>query len=247
MIMLNPNVIQLRGTIFLPVVIGYSSANAERYRSLLNGASIQPVQPTAIIPIAPIGLQINQEVPLQDNGPWQMVSGNTRIIFFQNKIDIIQDIITPKDTAENSFCKFCAETFSRILELESTTSNRIAFAPTYAKDPDDSFKSSDFWNGVLKHVSFKGSNIEEVNITCNRKVGRSINGNPYTVNFRSVLSDAKRNLPSGLVLGGSIMISFDINTAIISGQPFTFQAAEINDFFANAALWSNEFFENTLA
>ena len=245
--MLNPNVIQLRGTIFLPVVIGYSSANAERYRTLLNGASIQPVQPTAIIPIAPIGLQINQEVSLQDNGPWQMVSGNTRIVFFQNKIDIIQDIITPKDTAENSFCKFCAETFSRILELGSTTSNRMAFAPTYAKDPDDSFKSSDFWDGVLKHVSFNGSNIEEVNITCNRKVEKSINGNPYTVNFRSVLSDAKRNLPSGLVLGGSIMISFDINTAIIPGPAFTFHVAEINDFFTNAVLWSNEFFENTLA
>ena len=245
--MLTPNVIQLRGTIFLPVVIGYSSDNAERYSSLLSGALVQPVQPTAIIPIAPIGLQINQEVSLQDNGPWQMVSGNTRIVFFQNKIDIIQDVITPMGTSENNFCVFCAEKFSRILELEATTSNRIAFAPTYAKDPDDSFKSADFWNLVLTHASFDGSNIEEVNVTCNRKVDKLINGNPYTINFRSVLSDAKRNLPSWIVLGGSVMISFDINTAIIPGTPYIFRAAEINDFFTNAVVWSNEFFAKTLA
>lgn len=245
--MLTPNVIQLRGTIFLPVVIGYSSVNLEKYRSLLSGAIVQPVQPIAIIPIAPVGLQINQEVSLQENGPWQMVSGNTRIVFLQNKIDIIQDIITPKGTSENEFCVFCAEKFSRILEGADTPSNRIAFAPTYAKDPDESFKSADFWNHVLTHTSFGGSNIEEVNVTCNRKVDKLINGNSYTINFRSVLSDAKRNLPSGIVLDGSVMISFDINTAIIPSTPYSFQVAEINDFFNNAMVWSNEFFDKTLA
>ena len=246
--MLNPNVIQLRGTIFLPVVIGYSSDKAEKYSSLLNGAIVQPVQPTAIIPITPIGLQINQEVTLQDNGPWQMISGNTRVVFIQNKIDIIQSIIAPMGTSENDFCVFCAEMFSHILELEATTSNRIAFAPTYAKDHDDSFNSADFWNTVLRHTSFNESKIEEVNVTCNRKVNKLINGNQYTINFRSVLSDAKRNLPSGIVLNGSVMIGFDINTAIIPGHdPYTFHPAEINDFFANVVTWSNELFKNSLA
>lgn len=239
--MLNPNVIQLRGTLFLPVIIGYSSANSEKYKLLLDGALVQPVS----FPV-PNGLQYTQEAALQENGPWQLVRGNTRIIFFQNKIDIIQDIILPKDTFETEFCSFCAEIFSRILEIANTTSTRLAFAPIYAKDPDATFNSTVFWNAVLKHATFDGSNIEEVNITCNRKVEKSINDNLYTINFRSVLSDATRTL-AGLVFGGSVMISFDINTAILPEKTFQFDSDDIKSFFANVVLWSNEFFNNTLS
>ena len=240
--MTNPYAIQLRGTIFMPAVIGYSQANVEKYRVVLEESVVAPVPPTAIIPLAPINIQLPQESFFQENGPWQLIKGALRVVFFPNKVDIIQESVNIKGSSEPEFCKLCSKIFSNIIEIASVDANRLAYAPIYAKDQDGAFNAQEFWASMLNTTSFEGSQIEETNITSNYKVNKIINKKKVIINFRSVFSDAIRNIAPGVSIKGSVMMSFDINTAVIPNHQDHFSQSDIFDFFSSVQDWSNEFY-----
>ena len=217
--MTNPYAIQLRGTIFMPAVIGYSQANVEKYRVVLEESVVAPVPPTAIIPLVPINIQLPQESFFQENGPWQLIKGALRVVFFPNKVDIIQESVNIKGSSESEFCKLCSKIFSNIIEIASVDANRLAYAPFYAKDPDGAFNAQEFWSSMLN--------------TNKKKV---------IINFRSVFSDAIRNIAPGVSIKGSVMMSFDINTAVIPNHQDHFSQSDIFDFFSSVQDWSNEFY-----
>lgn len=240
--MTSPNIIQLRGTIFLPTVIGYSQANVDKYRTVLEESVVAPLPATTIIPLIPLGIQLPQDSTLQENGPWQLIKGALRVVFSPNKVDIILDSVNTKGSTEADFCQTCSTIFNKILEKSSVSSSRLAFAPTYAKDPDETFDAQCFWGTMLANSTYGGATIEDVNLTSNYRVSKKINSENVVINFRSVFSDAVRNIAPGVTIKGSVMINFDINTAVIPNKTTSFTQPDVDDFFANVHKWSDDFF-----
>lgn len=240
--MTSPNIIQLRGTIFLPTVIGYSQANVDKYRTVLEESVVAPLPATTIIPLIPLSIQLPQDSTLQENGPWQLIKGALRVVFSPNKVDIILDSVNTKGSTETEFCQTCSTIFNKILEKSSVASSRLAFAPTYAKDHDETFDAQRFWGVMLANSTYGGATIEDVNLTSNYRVNKIIHSENVVVNFRSVFSDAVRNIAPGVTIKGSVMINFDINTAVIPNKPTSFTQPDVDDFFANVHKWSDDFF-----
>lgn len=243
--MLNPNVIKLRGTIFLPKTIGYSSANELKYRELLPNSVAASITPPTI-QIGPSGLQLIQDSKLEEGGSWQLLAGDTHVVFSQVKVDIIRDVVAPLNSVELDFCAFCSRLFKIILKEEGLQANRLAFAPLYAKDRDDVFQSKMLWHDQLSHSTYEDADIEEVSLTYNYRVEKVIGGQKRPINFKTIISDAQKQLPSGVIIQGCVTISLDINTAVIQNSPVVFAEAEVEDFFSNVPVWNLDFIKSNI-
>lgn len=240
--MLSFNVIQLRGTIFLRKTIGYSLDNEEKYKGLLPDSVSAPIN-TPSIQIGASSFQIVPDAKLEEGASWQLIARNTRIVFSPMKIDIITDIVAQQGAVESDFCTFCSKIFQSILEIESESASRIAFAPIYAKDRDEVFISQQLWDQQLRHTSFSGSNIEEVNITFNYRVQKSVGEHTCIINFKTIIGDAQKQLPSGEVITGCVTISLDINTAFDQNKQFSFSKQDVENFFSNVNHWGRDFLQ----
>lgn len=243
--MLNPNVIKLRGTIFLPKTIGYSSANELKYRGLLPNSVAASITPPTI-QISPAGLQVIQDSKLEEGGSWQLLAGDTHVVFSQVKVDIIRDVVAPLNSVEIDFCAFCSRLFRIILKEEGLQANRLAFAPLYAKDRDDNFQSKLLWHDQLSHSTYENVDIEEVSLTYNYRVEKKIIGQKRTINFKTIISDAQKQLPSGVIIQGCVTISLDINTAVDQNQLVVFTEAEVEEFFNKVPSWNLDFIRNNI-
>lgn len=243
--MLNPNVIKLRGTIFLPTTIGYSSANEQKYKELLpNSVSASVTPPT--IQIGPAGLQLIQDSKLEDGGSWQLIAGDTHVIFSQVKVDITRDVVAPLSSVESDFCAFCSRLFKVIMEKEGVSANRLAFAPLYAKDSDALFRSKQLWQNQLRYATYEDADIEEASLTYNYRVKKVFGDKEHIINFKTSISDAQKQLPSGVVIQGCVTINLDINTAIVLNTPLVFTIADVEDFFSKAPSWSLAFINSNI-
>lgn len=243
--MLNPNIIKLRGTIFLPSTIGYSSANELKYKKLFPNYVVAPVVPSAL-QIGPSVIQLVPNGKLENGGPWQLVERNTCIVFSPVRVDIIRDIVAPFGSAESDFCAFCSKIFGSILDEEKIEANRLAFSPLYVKDSASDFQSQMFWSEQLKHSTYCNANIEETNLTFNYRVDKKIGDQNRTVNLKTIISDAQKQLPSGVIIKGCITISIDINTSVNQVSPSVFSKSDIKDFFANASRWDIDFMNSNI-
>lgn len=243
--MLNPNVIKLRGTIFLSNTIGYSSANESKYKELFPDYFVAPAAPSSL-QIGPSGIQLIQTGKLENGGPWQLVAGNTCIVFSPVRIDIIRDVVSPFGSVESDFCAFCSSVFSAILDKENVDANRLAFAPIYAKDNDGSFQSQMLWSDQLKYSTYGDASIEEANLTYNYRLVKEFGSRDMTVNFKTTISDAQKQLPSGVIIQGCITINIDINTSVNQNFPPIFSKSDIEDFFAKASGWDIDFMNSNI-
>ena len=246
--MLYFNVFQLRGTIFISKFIGYSTSNSAWLKQLFPNTIECPI-PQTTIQFSPGSLQITQQPQLEENAPWQLVEGNTRIVFNPNRIDIIRDVVTVQDSAEDNFCNFCSDAFLKIVESQSLVPTRLAYAPIYAKDRDDSFNSMMLWNNLLTHPSYGDIKPEEVSLTYNYRVEKSIGERSVPINFKTFISDAQKQLPTGIV-SGCVTISLDINTAVNPvvnhAQSLEYGVHDIEFFFKTAYRWGKEFLSNNI-
>lgn len=243
--MLNPNVIKLRGTIFLPKTIGYSSANELKYRDLLPNSVVASVTPPTI-QIGPTGLRVIQDSKLEDGGSWQLIAGDTHVVFSQVKVDIIRDVIAPFDSVEPDFCLFCSSIFRTILQKEGVQANRLAFAPLYAKDNDALFQSTMLWRNQLSRYTYDGADIEDASLTYNYRVNKLICDQNRVVNFKTIISDAQKQLPSGLTIKGCVTVSLDINTAVTPNSVTFFSEEEVQEFFNLVPSWNIDFINSNI-
>lgn len=244
-LMLNPNVIQLRGTVFIPNTIGYSSAAEAKYMKLFPGSTPSPV-PSMGIQIGPSSLQLMQDSRLVPGGPWQLVGGNTRLVFSQLRIDVIRDAVSLPGEAELDFCTFCSKLFKSILKEEAIYSNRVAFAPIYAKDNVSNFNSQQFWTQLLKRTPYLSREMKEVNLSYNYVIPKEFGNKNSDVNFKMVLSDAQKNLPSGVVISGCVTIGMDINTTAEAASTANYSEADVEDFFRKVPAWAKDYFTKSI-
>lgn len=243
--MLNPNVIKLRGTIFLTKTIGYSSANELKYKELLPNSVAASVAPPTI-QLGPAGLQLIQDSKLEEGGSWQLIAGDTHVVFSQVKVDIIRDVVAPLNSVESDFCSFCSRLFKSILEKEGVPANRLAFAPLYAKDSDSLFQSKQLWQSQLRYATYEDADIEEASLTYNYRVKKVVGAKESIINFKTSISDAQKQLPSGLIIQGCVTINLDINTAVVQNSPSVFTGAEVEDFFSKVPSWSLAFINSNI-
>lgn len=231
------SIVQQRGTIFIPHFISYNQENANKFSDVLQGAKIAPVP----FP-SPFGGPMQVET-LQEGGNWQLVRGSIRVIFYPNRIDIIKDWISPRHTKEeDEFLSLCSSVFSSILTRAKVTAARVAYAPLFARDKDSSFSDSMLWEAVFKDALFNNTQPNEVSVTRNYRIERSLGEKNVILNFRSTLGTANHTLPDGTIATGSVLVNFDINT--VPEIDYQLDQGILRVFFNEVLGYSDEMYNN---
>lgn len=222
---MNPSIVQLRGTIFLAISIGYSEENKKKYASLLPGSQVQPVMP----PFQVAGMFLQGQMSM--GGPWQLVKDGVSIIFGPNQVDIIENRSNDRINSEKAFVSFCINVFSTITrEVEYNT--RMAYAPLFAMDEDDSFKCNEWWSTMFASLSQGGASMQDINLTYVLKKGLDLNNKKVTLNMHHKIYDGYKYNESHQVLNKSIMINLDINT--VPQNDIKLEANDVPVFFDKA-------------
>ena len=222
---------QLRGTIFVPVNIGYTPENFTKFSELLlPGAEAYNAYPPEMI--AP---GMNPNKPLYGLA-WRLFKkdeeeGANNIVFLPGKIDVIltKDIAYGGDT-ERVFCEKCIDWFSKILVELNTTVNRIAYAPLYAikkKEAD----SETIWGSFLKRTVIDGNPLRDVNFNFLLKREIPFNGQNVQMNLLHNLSDGVqiKQSPAGNVGEPVVLLQLDLNS--IPEISLSLKAEGVKDFF----------------
>ena len=224
---------QLRGTIFVPLAIGYTPENARKFSELLLPES-KPYSANAPEAIAP---GINPAIP-QYGMPWRLFKksseeGDYNIVFLPGKIDIILTKDTPYgDEIERLFCDKCIELFSKLLkELNhNTKATRIAFAPVYAIRLDEN--SADMvWSRLLKRTMIDGMTMKDVNFNFLLKRQLTFNGRTIQMNLLHNFSDGMqiKQTAGEPITYNVVLLQLDLNS--VPEEPLALDADGIKDFF----------------
>lgn len=222
---------QLRGTIFVPVNIGYTTENFNKFSVLLlPGANALNANPPEMV--AP-GINPNQP---QYGLAWRLFKktdeGEYNIVFLPGKIDILlTKDVAYSDEIERLFCEKCIDWFSKILAELQTTANRIAYAPLYAIKLKD-ITAGTVWGGFLKRTIIDGTPIQDVNFNFLLKREIAFNGQTIQMNLLHNLSDGVhiKQSPENSVSENVVLLQLDMNS--VPESPLSLDSNGVKDFFS---------------
>lgn len=223
---MNPSIVQLRGTIFVPKTIGFSDEMKSRFMPLLPNGQVQPV----MLPIPPQDPFLMGQQMIY-GGPWKIVKDGRSIIFNQVNVDVIENRVNDQISSEEDFVKFCVKVFKTITEyLHYNT--RMAYAPTFAMDEVDDFKCKDWWDSMFASTSIGGMNMQDINLTFLMKKGFNLNDKKLTLNIHHKIFDGYRYNQDNIKINDSIIVTLDINT--VQDNTIELDANDVNLFFEKA-------------
>lgn len=225
---MNPTIVQLRGTVFIPMPIGYSDENRDKYLTMLPGGLVQSSVPSQVA---------NMPAVPSLGAPWQIVKENIIISFGPNQVDIISNRVNDIDIDEDAFVNLCKTVFSIITET-SRFNTRMAFAPLYAMDENETFVLDDWWKRVLFSTSYDGAKKQNINLTYVLKRGMDLNGKKLTLNLHHNFYDGMKMDNQHRKLNDSLMFGLDINT--VPEQNLLIEERDVPVFFDKAILEKNK-------
>ena len=220
---MNPSIVQLRGTVFMPVSIGYNEENEHKFRDLLPGGQVQPIMQMSQETIIRSGMRLGE--------PWQIVKNGRSISFNYMRVDI-EEIRTDNQIAtELDFVKYCIETFSRLLKDVGYFS-RVAYSPTFAMDEDDIFKCKNWWKTVFVNTNGTGYAMQDINLSYFLTKDIQLGDKKLTINMHHKIFDGYKYDDKQVKVNDSIIIILDLNTAEIENVKL--RDCDIASFFKKA-------------
>lgn len=233
---MNPSVVQLRSTVFIPVVISYNEENRNRFSHLLSGSQVMEILPQSNNTIIQAGITLG--------APFQFVKDNRSIMFNGHRIDIVETRQNEQISNEIDFVDFCINVFAEI-SPEVGYYTRFAYAPLLAADEIDGFSCNLWWNKILKNTTQRGFPMQEINVTFLLKKNVVINEREITINLHHNLYDGYRFDSKGDKINDSILAAFDINT--LEKECLSFKNDDVSSFFDIALQEKNLLVENYFA
>ena len=210
---------ELRATIFSAPII-YDSKNIQRVSEVLNSTDEYKAMPFNSVRHA------NQDPVVLE---WEMVSKKNRskLHFSPQKIDVIKSIFKEGEHSEDEFCKESCDLLFKIIDRFHLSITRIAYAPVYIRDWDDSFTKESFNQLIYNKNEFQGyplSNIYDFNYVAEASESQSI------------VHDVRNN---SLTIRNMLNLSLDINSR--QGAGYVFGENEMKEFFNNADDYGKQF------
>ncbi len=244
----NIKIAQIRGTIFLPVNIGYSPEFANTFKSLLpestvHGAIMGNGAPTFV----------PTNTPPQWGMPWILQSSDTSIMFLPGKIDIIESLeFSYNDTKVQEFKNLCVTWINKITtELKNINSNsikplRIAYAPLFVLKFDECPELiSNVWNKIF-NIDTQNHPITDRNVSFLIKKDIQLNEKSVQLNLLHTISDGKQTIESnGSFINKDVsIIQLDINT--IPDATYQFDSNDVQAFFNEVLPLGKNLIENLI-
>lgn len=226
---------ELRATIFSAPII-YESKNIQRISDILCPADEYKAMPLNSVKHA------NQDPIVLE---WEMVSKKNRskLHFGPQKIDVIKSTFKEGEHSEEEFCKESCEQLFKIIDRFHLSISRIAYAPVYIIDWNDSFTKDSFNQLIYKKKEFQGCPLSNILFKQGYIVPIELNSKKYDFNYvaeasegQSIVHDVRNN---SLTIRNMLNLSFDINSR--QGVRYVFGEKEMNEFFNNAADYGKQF------
>ncbi len=244
----NIKIAQMRGTIFLPVNIGYSPELANIFKNLLPESTVRGAIMGNGIPIF-----VPNNTSPQWGMPWALQSSDTNIMFLPGKIDIIKNSEFPyKDAKAKEFADLCVTWINTITtELQNINHNpiklsRIAYAPLFVLKLDECPKLiTNVWNKVF-NIPKQDHAITDRNVSFLIKKDIQLNENSVQLNLLHTISDGKQTINSNgsLINKNVTIIQLDINT--IPEVSYQLESLDIQVFFNEVLPLGNDLIENLI-
>lgn len=228
---------ELRATIFSAPII-YESKNIQRISEILSPADEYKAMPLNSVKHA------NQDPIVLE---WEMVSKKNRskLHFGPQKIDVIKSTFKEGEHSEEEFCKESCELLFKIIDRFHLSISRIAYAPVYIIDWNDSFTKESFNQLIYKKKEFQGCPLSNILFKQGYIVPIELNSKKYDFNYvaeasegQSIVHDVRNNC---LTIRNMLNLSFDINSR--QGVRYVFGEKEMNEFFNNAADYGKQFLD----
>ena len=201
---MNPSVVKLRGTAFLPVSIGYNEENENKFRVLLPGGQVQPLMPMSQETMIQSGMRLGE--------PWQIVKNSRSISFNYSRVDIVDIRINDQIASEVEFVEFCIETFSKLLK-DVGYYTRIAYSPTFAMDEIDEFNCKEWWRTIFVDITKASLPMKEINLTYLLTKSIQLGDVDFAFNIHHTIFDGYKCDENQEKVNDTIIITLDMNTA----------------------------------
>lgn len=201
---MNPSIVQLRGTVFMPVSIGYNEENKNKFMNLLPTGQLQPIQSVNEETIIRSGMRLGE--------PWQIIDKGRSIAFNYSRVDIIENRTNEHIAKEAEFVNFCIDTFSKILK-EVGCFTRIAYSPTFAMDENEDFSCRGWWKTVFINESHNDYNVRDISLTYLLTKNIQLGGKELVFNIHNRIFDGYKYNENQVKVNDSIIITLDMNTA----------------------------------
>ena len=203
---MNPSIVQLRGTVFMPVSIGYNEENEKKFKDLLPEGRVLPIIPMSQETIIRGGMRLGE--------PWQLVKNGRSISFNYARVDIVEIRTDNQIATELEFVKYCTETFSKLLK-EVGYFTRLAYSPTFAMDEIGDFKCKNWWNTIFVNTNRAGYAMHDINLSYYLTKEIQLRDKSITLNLHHKIFDGYRYDDKQVKVNDSIIITLDLNTAEI--------------------------------
>ncbi len=175
--------------------------------------------------------------------PWQLVNDGLQISFFPNKIDIVFEKEGEFGKIDVDFLKFCTEKFSLFISDGNFSINRLAYAPLFSIIVNEKMQSTEFWQHILKQISYKGIPFQNIEYNFLLKNIVNLNSKEVEMNFLHQLSDGY-HITNGKKDSDCILMKLDINT--VPEKPYSFDVDDMNVFYSKSIEWEKELIENII-
>lgn len=199
---------ELRATIFSAPII-YDSKNIQRISEILNPDDEYKSMPLNSVKHA------NQNPMVLE---WEMVSKKNRskLHFGPQKIDVIKSTFKKGEHSEDEFCKESCDLLFKIIDRFHLSVSRIAYAPVYIIDWNDSFTKKSFNQLIYKKKEFQGCPLSNILFKQGYIVPILLNSKKYEFNYvaeasesQSIVHDLRNN---SLTIRNMLNLSLDINS-----------------------------------
>ncbi len=227
---------ELRATIFSAPII-YDSKNIQRISKILSLVDEYKAMPLNSVQHA------NQDPMVLE---WEMISTKNRskLHFSPQKIDVIKSSFKQGEHSEDEFCKESCDLLFQIIDRFHLSVSRIAYAPVYIRDWDDSFTKESFNQLIYNKNKFQGYPLSNILFKQGYIVPIKLNGKKYDFNYvaeasegQSIVHNVRNN---SLIIRNMLNLSLDINSR--QGAGYVFGENEMKEFFNNAADYGKQFF-----
>lgn len=228
---------ELRATIFSAPII-YDSKNIQRISEFLN-----PDDGYKAMPLNSIRHANQDPIVLE----WEMISKKNRskLHFGPQKIDVIKSTFKEGEYSEDDFCRESCDLLLKIIDRFHLSISRIAYAPVYIIDWNDSFTKDSFNQLIYNKKEFKGHSLSNILFKQGYIVPILLNNKKYDFNYvaeasegQSIVHDLRNN---SLTIRNMLNLSLDINSR--QGAGYVFGEKEMEEFFNNAADYGKQFLD----
>lgn len=226
---------ELRATIFSAPII-YDLKNIQRISQILNPADEYKAMRLNSVQ------HVNQDPMVLE---WEMVSKKNRskLHFGPQKIDVIKSTFKEGEHSEDEFCKESCDLLFKIIDKFHLSVSRIAYAPVYIIDWNDSFTKKSFNQLIYKKKEFQGCPLSNILFKQGYIVPILLNSKKYEFNYvaeasegQSIVHDLRSN---SLTIRNMLNLSLDINSR--QGARYVFGEKEMKEFFNNATDYGKQF------